>query len=612
MLFCPRCQQLEPTTSERNADGSVTHLCKKCGSAIPLRRDLTPGEVVAGFEIEEELGRGAMGIVYQARQTNLDREVAIKILSDDSASDEVYVERFFREARAAASLSHPNVVQAYDAGVTDDGIYYFVMEKVTGENLDLVLNNVGPLNIPQALDVFLSVSNALAYAWKRNQLSHGDIKPENIIMRLNGKVKIADFGLARRAKDPELADEDIRATPAYAPPEIIRGDKDVPGFKSDMYSFGATAYHILTGHEPFVGTDPAKVCAMQLSDVQVPLSEINPKIPRRLSDLVDALMEKDPENRPATWDDVVAELRDIRRELDEAVAAAASAPEGKWKKARRNGPARPPRKSSATAVVAASAVLLAVAAIVAVFCAKSCRGGGEADSGSQAKTASSSSASNSRKGNAPVRDEDYFLARWQSLLDDAGGSGPDLEVVEKFISEAGSLAPEDALKKRDSLRGERNQSRALVIRNKLLDDAAGFTPEKAKDMDAEQLDELFHSVRSDYEELMRLDDELSDHIFLDIQRKTIEEYLENISTIQLSKTLGGKIDIPVRQSNPEPGPADPETVDEPDEPEADTPEESDGPEEIAPRTDAAPRTNRGSSRTRQSRRESANRGSRRP
>ncbi len=245
MLFCPKCQQLEATTSQKHGDGTVTHLCKKCGSVIPLRRDLKPGEVVAGFKIEEELGRGAMGIVYQARQTNLDREVAIKILSDDSASDEVYVERFFREARAAASLSHPNVVQAYDAGVTDDGIYYFVMEKVTGENLDLVLNNVGPLNIPQALDVFLAVANALAYAWNRNQLSHGDIKPENIIMRLNGKVKLADFGLARRAKDPELADEDIRATPAYAPPEIIRDDKSVPGFKSDMYSFGATAYHIL-------------------------------------------------------------------------------------------------------------------------------------------------------------------------------------------------------------------------------------------------------------------------------------------------------------------------------------------------------------------------------
>ena len=112
MLFCPHCQQLEPTTHETRENGSVAYRCQKCGGDIPLRRALRPGEIVAGFEIEEELGRGAMGIVYQARQTNLDREVAIKILSDDSASDEVYVERFFREARAAASLSHPNVVQA--------------------------------------------------------------------------------------------------------------------------------------------------------------------------------------------------------------------------------------------------------------------------------------------------------------------------------------------------------------------------------------------------------------------------------------------------------------------------------------------------------------------
>ena len=98
MLYCPKCQQLEATTPQKHDDGTVTYLCKKCGGVIPLRRDLRPGEVVAGFQIEEELGRGAMGIVYQARQTNLDREVAIKILSDDSASDEVYVERFFREA----------------------------------------------------------------------------------------------------------------------------------------------------------------------------------------------------------------------------------------------------------------------------------------------------------------------------------------------------------------------------------------------------------------------------------------------------------------------------------------------------------------------------------
>ena len=537
MLFCPKCQQLEPTSSERNADGSVTHVCKKCGSAIPLRRDLTPGEVVAGFEIEGELGRGAMGIVYQARQTNLDREVAIKILSDDSASDEVYVERFFREARAAASLSHPNVVQAYDAGVTDDGIYYFVMEKVTGENLDLVLNNVGPLNIPQALDVFISVANALAYAWNRNQLSHGDIKPENIIMRLNGKVKLADFGLARRAKDPELADEDIRATPAYAPPEIIRGDnKDVPGFKSDMYSFGATAYHILIGHEPFVGTDPAKVCAMQLSDVQIPLSELNPNIPQRLSDLVDALMEKAPENRPANWDDVVAELRDIRRIMDETASESAPARGKRTKDGHRRGRGRMAQKRSSTTsalVVAVPVLVVAVAALVAVLCARSCanntpRQTASSPPGGESSSPSSPVSSGSHES-APVLDEAYYRARWQTMNDNAGRSGLRLEEIERFVSEAGPLAPGEAIEKRDS----------LPLRNKLLDKAREFKPEDVEPMDAAQLAGLHDSVQSDYDELVRLDDSLSDHIFLLSQRQEIQAFLETIATIQLRKTLGG-------------------------------------------------------------------------
>ena len=435
MLYCPKCQQLEATTPQKHDDGTVTYLCKKCGGAIPLRRDLRPGEVVAGFEIEEELGRGAMGIVYQARQTNLDREVAIKILSDDSASDEVYVERFFREARAAASLSHPNVVQAYDAGVTEDGIYYFVMEKITGENLELVLNNVGPLNIPQALDVFISVANALSYAWTRNQLSHGDIKPENIIMRLNGKVKLADFGLARRAKDPDL-DEDIRATPAYAPPEIINGDKDVPGFKSDMYSFGATAYHILIGHEPFVGTDPVKVCAMQLSDIQTPLSELNPNIPKRLSDLVDALMEKDPANRPATWSDVVDELKAIQHELNAAPSAPAQ------KKAEKAGtgrvPVQPARKPFPVWAVVAAAILLIAIVVVIAFGMKSKTGEPGKDISPSGENRPSSTSADPASGGktepASVHDEAFYQARWRMIQEESEDSGLELGQVEKFVS----------------------------------------------------------------------------------------------------------------------------------------------------------------------------------
>ena len=542
MLFCPKCQQLEATLPQKHDDGTVTYLCKKCGGAIPLRRDLMPGEIVAGFEIEEELGRGAMGIVYQARQTNLDREVAIKILSDDSASDEVYVERFFREARAAASLSHPNVVQAYDAGVTADGIYYFVMEKVTGENLDLVLNNVGPLNIPQALDVFISVAGALSYAWTRNQLSHGDIKPENIIMRLNGKVKLADFGLARRAKDPELADEDIRATPAYAPPEIIRDDRSVPGFKSDMYSFGATAYHILIGHEPFVGSDPSAVCAMQLSETQVPLSELNPNIPQRLSDLVDALMEKDPANRPAAWSDVVDELKDIKRELQSGQTPPAG-PE--TKKKLLPGRVSLVRKQTIFPVVFIVAIIVLALVTILVLRGRKSEAPQTPDRLSEQAQTPVPGENTQVASVTPVRDEAFYRARWQVMQGDAGDSAPSLEQLEAFVEEAGAKAPAEAVemlkKARAAGEAEMTQTKILMLRNELMDEAAAFDPEAAGKLTFEQLDDLISSVLTRSGELKRLDDAQPEHIFLPEQRRIVEQYVKQILNLQLSITLGGEV-----------------------------------------------------------------------
>ena len=539
MLYCPKCQQLEATTPQKHDDGTVTYFCKKCGGVIPLRRDLRPGEVVAGFQIEEELGRGAMGIVYQARQTNLDREVAIKILSDDSASDEVYVERFFREARAAASLSHPNVVQAYDAGVTEDGIYYFVMEKITGENLELVLNNVGPLNIPQALDVFIAVANALSYAWTRNQLSHGDIKPENIIMRLNGKVKLADFGLARRAKDPELADEDIRATPAYAPPEIINGDKDVPGFKSDMYSFGATAYHILIGHEPFVDTDPVKVCAMQLSDIQMPLCELNPNIPKRLSDLVDALMEKDPANRPASWSDVVDELKEIQRDLNSAAVSVKHDDADTGRIPAQHGKKRFPVWAIAAAVI----LLIAVIAVFVFGTRTETARPGKADPSPADETPSvtGKNVSGDKTESTSIHDEAFYQARWRMIQEESMGSGLELSQIEKFVSEAGAKAPAEAVEALAELRAIENQSRALTLRNELLDQAAAFAPDTAKKLDFDAIDALYQSVLSKREELSKLDAGLSEHIFLPEHRKTVDDYVKQLSDLQLAVSLGGEI-----------------------------------------------------------------------
>lgn len=467
MLFCHQCNQLVPVSSKTAGNESNTFYCSRCGSVIPIRSGLLSGENIGGFIIDHEIGRGAMGIVYQAKQSNLERAVAIKILSEESASDEVYVERFFREARSAASLSHPNIVQAYDAGVTGNGVYYFVMELIHGDNLDRILANTGRITPSKAIPIFLSISNALDYAWTKNMLSHGDIKPENIIMQPDGKVKLADFGLARRMKDPEIPDEDIRATPAYAAPEIIQDRKDIPGFKSDMYSFGASMYHILTGQEPFPGTDPMAVCDMQIHKVQVPARRIVPEIPAELSDLVDKLMQKDPSSRPASWSDVTDQLSEIllhRHQTEKDMNDFLS----------ENRSPKSKRKS-----LLPIALVSAIALIAAVSAAFLFLGDSKQDS----------------KGNAEeipvatVRDASFFKAQWSLLKSKYPDSDIPIRQLTDFIDEAGTLAPEAAKNmlarlQSEEIRAENEKKRLansraeesefLKKRNAFLDEADTF------------------------------------------------------------------------------------------------------------------------------------------
>lgn len=322
MRFCPNCNTLvEPII---NLSDTGSKRCSLCSAPLSEHRQIKPGTHLSGFVIEREIGRGGMGVVYLARQTNLNRYVAIKVLSDDLASDEKFVAAFFREARAAANLAHPNIVEAYDAGVTKDKIHFFVMELAEGENLDVMIAKDGAVSVESALEIALCVSEALDYAWSRSMLCHGDIKPENIIIKTNGDVKLADLGLAKdfREENPN-SDMELMATPAYAPPEVIRGENDRIGMKSDMYSFGATLYHVLTGAPPFPGDDPDVVCAKQLNERQKPLAAFtNFRFPGRLSLLVDKLMEKDPDNRPSSWSQVTEELETIQEVMDAAVNSA--------------------------------------------------------------------------------------------------------------------------------------------------------------------------------------------------------------------------------------------------------------------------------------------------
>ncbi len=277
-------------------------VCPECGSPL-TDAGLEPGIIVGGFEILGELGRGANGIVYRARQVKLDREVALKILPVGKDSNKEYVESFFKEARAAAKLSHPSIVMAYDAGVSDDGIYFFAMELINGESLDHRISEQGPLELKDALKMSHDIAEGLEYAWRTQNLTHGDIKPANIIIDPFGNAKIADLGLAKTAS--EGFNGELMATPMFAAPEVCSFDFERIGFKSDMYSYACTVYFIFTGEAPFDENDTEKVMMCHINDLHVPLTERLPLFPQDISDFVDRMLAKDPDDRPGDWQEVV-------------------------------------------------------------------------------------------------------------------------------------------------------------------------------------------------------------------------------------------------------------------------------------------------------------------
>ncbi len=299
--FCKNCQSYTERDKKK--------CCPECG--VNLKdASVAPSTIIAGFQIIEEIGRGSNGVVYLAEQTSLDRKVALKILPDAKAEDPGFVKAFLKEARAAARLNHPNIIQAYDAGVTGDGIYFLAMELIDGRSLEEHIQSKGAMKAKNAIKIALELAKALEYSWNKEHLFHGDIKPDNIMIRKDGHSKLADFGLAKTIFDDKS--DEIMATPMYAPPEVIRGQHKKIGFKSDMYSFGVTFYEILCGKPPFDEADCEKVLAMHLRKNHIPLIERMPEIDRSLSDLIDKLLSKKPKQRPQDWTSVIESLEEIQ------------------------------------------------------------------------------------------------------------------------------------------------------------------------------------------------------------------------------------------------------------------------------------------------------------
>jgi len=262
--------------------------------AAALPDDLS-GRNLGGYRLLRQLGSGAMGDVYLAEQQSLGREVAVKVLRGEPSRRPGAVERFSQEARAAASLVHGNIVQIHEVACVD-GIHFLAEEYVAGPSLKAWLQARGPLDALQALSVLSQVGSALAKSAQAG-IVHRDIKPENLLVTPAGEVKVADFGLARVLEDDlELTQEGMAlGTPLYMSPEQASGGPvDV---RSDLYSLGASVYHLLAGQPPFKGSTSVAVALAHQREQPMPLAAFRPELPAGLGRIVEQLLAKRPEER---------------------------------------------------------------------------------------------------------------------------------------------------------------------------------------------------------------------------------------------------------------------------------------------------------------------------
>jgi eukaryotic-like serine/threonine-protein kinase len=265
------------------------------------------------YELKYVLGTGGMSSVYCAFDTLLERNVALKVLHDQYGDDEEYVERFRREARSVAQLSHPNIVTVIDRG-DEGGKQFIVFEVIEGENLKELVERGGPLPVRRALELGLEVGRALAFAHGQG-LIHRDVKPQNVLLNDEGHAKVTDFGIARSLDGVGHTETGtVLGTSHYIAPEQARGEQI--DAQTDIYSFGVVLYELLTGELPYPGDNFLTVAMKHVNDPSPNVLDRRPDTPLRLASLIERCMAKVPADRPASMADVVAELQACVAELD--------------------------------------------------------------------------------------------------------------------------------------------------------------------------------------------------------------------------------------------------------------------------------------------------------
>jgi len=262
---------------------------------------------IPGYEILERIGEGPMDVVYRARQVSMDRLVSLRVLNEKYSKDEEFVRRFQREAQAAAKLSHQNVVHVLDAGRSGD-VHYVSLEYIDGETVDKLLQRGGRIAVDKALKIVIQVAKALRYAHE-NGMVHRDVKPENIVVAADGTAKLAGVGLAKAFDESGSGKQKLFGTPHYMAPEQALG-KAVDA-RTDIYSLGATFYHMLTGRTPFQGSTVVEVLRAHVESALSPIQEAAPEVPDSVAFIVERMMAKAPEKRYPSAEKLLAELEKV-------------------------------------------------------------------------------------------------------------------------------------------------------------------------------------------------------------------------------------------------------------------------------------------------------------
>lgn len=310
--------------------------------------------VFDNYRLLQVIGEGELGVVYLAQHQENGSFAACKILRPELAVHGSAIQQFVYEAKVAAKLDHPNVIRAINAGASS-GYYYFLMEYVEGCSLESLR-----LNMPEMLSLeflcarFAELADALDHAWRNHLLTHGDIKPENILISLQDrKLKLADLGLARVAVNTAYHSDEIMGTPLYLAPELASGMTFKPTVKSDIYSFGVMFYELVCGEAPFSGS-VEELLECHVNKVPAKVIECNPDVPVKLAAFIDSLLAKDPAERPEDWRAIGRFLRTCNPSSNDISQRCAEI-------------SRPKRKGAAVALIISAVLAAALAAAVVLL-----------------------------------------------------------------------------------------------------------------------------------------------------------------------------------------------------------------------------------------------------